>query len=42
MNLKQCFGVLWFTVVASIASTVVIKCCIRNVRLIERELDSDD
>ena len=38
MDVKKWFGILGFTLVASLASTIIIKCAVSNVETIGREL----
>lgn len=38
MDVKKCFGILGFTIVASLASTIIIKCVVSNVETIGEEL----
>lgn len=38
MDIKKCFGILGFTLVASLASTIIIKCVASNVETIGDEL----
>ena len=38
MDIKQCFGILGFALVASLASTIIIKCAVSNMETIGDEL----
>lgn len=42
MEVRKAFGYMWLILLGSLASNVVVRCAIRNIRMISKELDKND